>query len=400
MYTTTTNSDCVAVGRDALFSLDGSDTNAADGSVAVGYFALRLLTSGIGNVAVGAYALDANATSDYNTAVGHQALSAVNGDSTGGNTAVGRLAGASITSGISNTAVGHVALYQDDDGTGSVAVGSHALFTQNIANAVSGNTGVGTEAGYFNETGQNNTYVGSKAGQGASGDSNSNNTGVGKHALYVVEDGNDNVCVGRDSLSALTDANDNVAVGSLAGSTITDGNGNTCVGYNSDTSASDSTNQIVLGADVSGSGDGTLTFGNSTSDTTCTNGATTWSNPSDVRIKKDIETSTVGLSMINDLRPVNFKFKTKGEVDSDFYLYEKDSNESAGFTDKTVLGFVAQEVKSVIDNHAEYKGSELWLEGLELHDKRQRISQTALIPILTKAIQELSAKVKELEDAQ
>jgi len=274
------------------------------------------------------------------------------------------------------------------------------LFQAKGSDADMANTGVGFLSGRYNETGTNNTYLGYQAGAGASGQSNSNNTAVGKHALYVVENGNDNVCVGRDSLIALTDANDNVAVGSLAGSTITDGNGNTCVGYNSDTSASDSTNQIVLGADVSGSGDGTLTFGNSTSDTTCTNGATTWSNPSDVRIKKDIETSTVGLSMINDLRPVNFKFKTKGEVDSDFYLYEKDSNESAGFTDKTVLGFVAQEVKSVIDNHAEYKGSELWLEGLELHDKRQRISQTALIPILTKAIQELSAKVKELEDAQ
>ena len=145
------------------------------------------------------------------------------------------------------------------------------------------------------------------------------------------------------------------------------------------------------------SGNSTFTFGNSATDTTCTDGATSFSAPSDIRIKKDIETSEVGLSFINDLRPVNFKFKTKGELDSDFYLYEKDSTETVGHTDKDVNGFIAQEIKSVIDNHPEYKGNELWKEGNEKESNRQRVSQTALIPILTKAVQELSATVTTLQ---
>ena len=64
-----------------------------------------------------------------------------------------------------------------------------------------------------------------------------------------------------------------------------------------------------------------------------------------------------------------------------------------------VNGFIAQEVKEVIDNHPEYKGDELWKEGLEKQDKRQRLSKEALIPIIVKAIQDLSDKVKALEEA-
>ena len=71
--------------------------------------------------------------------------------------------------------------------------------------------------------------------------------------------------------------------------------------------------------------------------------------------------------------------------------------------DELYHGFIAQEVKAVIDNHAEIKNhDELWKEG---NDGRQRLGPVALIPMLTKALQELSAKndalearIKKLED--
>ena len=60
-------------------------------------------------------------------------------------------------------------------------------------------------------------------------------------------------------------------------------------------------------------------------------------------------------------------------------------------------GFIAQEVKETIDNHPEIKdGFEMWME--DDADGRQRIGEGALVTILTKAVQELSAKVEELED--
>jgi len=59
-------------------------------------------------------------------------------------------------------------------------------------------------------------------------------------------------------------------------------------------------------------------------------------------------------------------------------------------------GFVAQEVKEVIDNNPDIKeGFDMWYE--DEIDGRQRIGEGALVPMLTKAIQELSAKVEVLE---
>ena len=51
----------------------------------------------------------------------------------------------------------------------------------------------------------------------------------------------------------------------------------------------------------------------------------------------------------------------------------------------------------MIDNHPEYKGSEIWKEGNADVSYRQRISKEALIPVLTKAVQELSAQVTTLQ---
>jgi len=64
--------------------------------------------------------------------------------------------------------------------------------------------------------------------------------------------------------------------------------------------------------------------------------------------------------------------------------------------DKTNHGFVAQEVKVAIDNHPELKdGFDMWME--DEADGRQRLGPSALIPVLVKAIQELSARVAALE---
>ena len=65
--------------------------------------------------------------------------------------------------------------------------------------------------------------------------------------------------------------------------------------------------------------------------------------------------------------------------------------------DTTNHGFLAQEVKKVIDNHPELKdGFDMWSQ--DETDGRQRIGQSALIPMLVKSIQELSAEVEELKE--
>ena len=53
-------------------------------------------------------------------------------------------------------------------------------------------------------------------------------------------------------------------------------------------------------------------------------------------------------------------------------------------------------VKEVIDSHSDIKdGFDMWTE--DPTDGRQRVAESALVPILVKAIQELSAKVAALE---
>jgi len=379
-----------------LTALDAITTG--DDNVAIGYGALSALTTGSDNVAIGSFALDATQSADFNTAIGYQAGTAVT--SGGGNVFIGYNAGEDWTEGGDSVLIGYRA-------GANITTGNNIIF-------------IGKNSGDGHDTEGENIGIGMGALGGAIA-GGENNTAIGNNTLDALTTGDYNVAIGHDASTNATTSVNTVAVGRLALRDMTTAGGDS-VGYSigigaygmynvvdngpnigiggfSRASGTSGTNQIVLGYNVAGSGDNTFTFGSGSSDTTVTLGATSFSNPSDERWKKDIETSTCGLSFINDLRPVSFKFKTKGELDSSLYNYEKDSTEVAGFTSDTVLGFIAQEIKTVIDNHSEFKGSELWKEGIEEYDKRQRISKEALIPILVKAVQELSTKVKALEDA-
>ena len=59
------------------------------------------------------------------------------------------------------------------------------------------------------------------------------------------------------------------------------------------------------------------------------------------------------------------------------------------------IGFVAQEVKEVIDRYDLKDGFDMWTE--DEVDGRQRIGEAALMPMMVKAVQELSAEVEELK---
>ena len=101
------------------------------------------------------------------------------------------------------------------------------------------------------------------------------------------------------------------------------------------------------------------------------------------------------MSFINDLRPRTFNYRNKGDIPEEFKGYEENSTEVYK-SEKSQHGFIAQEVKEVIDNHTDI------VDGFKLWDVRetgqQEVAEAALIPMLTKAVQELSAKVEELED--
>lgn len=92
-----------------------------------------------------------------------------------------------------------------------------------------------------------------------------------------------------------------------------------------------------------------------------------FTNSSDERFKKDIENVKYGLKEIEKLRPVSFK-------------YIRDKNEEAQY------GFIAQEVKNILNDLVK-----------EDKDGYLNLSYNGIIPILVKSIQELSERVKNLE---
>jgi len=76
-------------------------------------------------------------------------------------------------------------------------------------------------------------------------------------------------------------------------------------------------------------------------------------------------------------------------------LHDPDSDERV-MNGKYNHGFIAQEVKAVIDNHSDIKdGFGMWSESGS--DNRQRVGEGALMSVMVKAVQELSTKNDSLE---
>ena len=259
--------------------------------------------------------------------------------------------------------------------------------------AIGNNTGKGDSSapnGSLNET----VVIGYGAMAGYQGQNSIGNVAIGYQAAAKCK-GNYNVNIGHQAGEGITSGYFNICIGGrTAGDTITTGYQNIIMGTYADAAAG-SANAIVMGHSVQSAGDSSFTFGTSGNDSNIANGATTITAPSDERYKEDITDATAGLSFIKDLRPVTFKWKKEKDIPDTQKAYVADS-ETRVMNDKTNHGFVAQEVKAVIDNHPEIKdGFDMWMQ--DEADGRQRLGPSALIPILVKAIQELEARVVELE---
>jgi hypothetical protein len=149
-------------------------------------------------------------------------------------------------------------------------------------------------------------------------------------------------------------------------------------GYTSDvlqaiTTQGSSTACTIFGAYYSGGaafafrvrGDGTIYAQN-----------TTVQSASDARFKENIVDATDGLNVVSALRPVRFDLK-----------------EGHGVSAKqNQLGFIAQEVKDIFPDAVD-----VWKESDDPESPYLSLGSSALIPVLVKAIQELSAKNDALE---
>jgi cytoskeletal protein CcmA (bactofilin family) len=397
----TTAANNTAVGMGSL----GANTTGAN-SVAVGFEALSSNTTQTRNVAVGYHALE-ECTADDNTAVGTQALQ----DNTTGyyNVALGYLAAGAITTGNSNTAIGSFALDAATTASNNTAVGTAALGANTTG---SENTAVGQGALDANTTASGNTAFGSDSL--TANTTGASNTGLGKNALEANTTASNNTAIGHGSLVANTTGAYNTALGSSAGYGITTGDGNTVLGglaahdtvslttgtnntvlgMQARTSIANADNQIVIGYNFTGNGDNKVNLGSSGGYVwnafTANN---TWTQVSDERTKKNIESDDLGLNFINELRPVIFNWRHSTEIDPEFIEETVNIGRGEKDTETLIHGLIAQEVKAAMDSvgNTTFNG---WEEGQD----GQAVSREMFITPLIKAVQELSIKVDDLTE--
>jgi len=197
--------------------------------------------------------------------------------------------------------------------------------------------------------------------------------GIGKNALSGAT-GINNTAVGKSALQSITTGDANVAVGNGA-LIICTGNDNTAIGRNSGFSNTTGTNNVFIGhisAGSSATASGEINLGNA-ANTILRCAVTSITSLSDARDKSNIEDSTYGLEVINSLRPVTFDWDTRDGV-------------KKGVKD---LGFIAQELQSVDNEHL----------GLVYNENPEKLeaSYGRLIPVLVKAIQDLSKEIEILK---
>jgi len=261
------------------------------------------------------------------------------------NTFIGKNAGDAFTTGVQNTAVGQGSLASTTNAFGFVAIGQGAL--------------------------------------GSSTSSNSYNTAVGTGALGVASGGN-NIAMGAFAAAGglgggISSGTNNTVLGTFAANDFNyTGTNNTMIGYDAEGTAAGANNEFTLG---------------NSSIATLRCQQTSITALSDQRDKTDIETLPYGLDFVNSLKPKKFvwdhRAETRTEADEQGNLIQKEVYSSN--KGKKDIGFIAQELQTVDDDYLNLV--------YDTNPEKLEATYGRLIPVLVKAIQDLSAKVTALENA-
>jgi hypothetical protein len=271
------------------------------------------------------------------------------------NIAIGTTALYANTTSSNNIAIGHQSMQNSVGKLQSVAIGTQALQAGASSSVAVGDTAAATSTVAI-------VAVGNKALQSSTGTSN---TAVGNSAGINVTTGIDNTLIGAGAGATNTITGvGNTCLGSASGGFVDTGDNNTCIGYQAQVSGSGASDEFILGnANVA----------------VLSCAQTTITSLSDVRDKKEVEELPVGLDFVQKLKPVKFVWDDRNED---------------GKHDIKDFGFIAQDLKST----QEEEGVADYLKLVyEANPDKLQASYGKLIPILVKAIQELSEEVKQLK---
>ena len=449
-----------AVGYQALTAQTG--TTGTVGNTAVGYQAAAALTSATSTTAIGYKAGGTGImTGSDNTLIGRAAgYALVGGDS---NTIVGFEAGLATTAGTNMTIIGRRAGYAnlESGAAGTVALGYESCYsltsgakntglgyrTLKSTDSGSNNAAVGHRAGHAISNGGNNVCIGVEAGgHDVNLTTGDYNTVIGSLAdvstadaqneivigYNVTGQGSNTAVIGNDSLSAFYVSSDagatihggrlalglartdptsflDVIGGGAAGPTVLidntqapnrlaelridgdngSGDGGAMVSLYRDSGLKWSyytRNNTIVGSAFSfalldaGNDDGVY----------INQGGSGWTDASDERLKTSFVPIENAVDKLNTLQAINFKWK-----------YGSEERQT-----KNNIGLLAQEVYEVFPEAVDYHDPDDFklidhptIEGTKQAQSAWGIDKSKLIPVLVKAVQELSEKVKALEDA-
>jgi hypothetical protein len=229
--------------------------------------------------------------------------------------------------------------------------------------------------------------IGRSAGLSMTANVNGGCIAIGESALSNGLDAGNNLAIGAFALEAAngTTGVSNVAIGSAAGKSITSGNNNTIVGNGAGFSViplTTGSNNTIIGYQSYPAGvnaNNSVTLGNA-SIATLRCAVTSITSLSDARDKKDITDLRAGLDFVNALRPVEFVW---------------DDRNQEGKHDIADFGFIAQDLKA---SQEDADMADVLKLIYDENPEKLEASYGKLIPILVKAIQELTAKVELLEN--
>jgi hypothetical protein len=204
---------------------------------------------------------------------------------------------------------------------------------------------------------------------------------VGTFALDSLTSGARNLAVGYNAGTGITTGTDNCLVGWGAGDALaTAASNNTIIGAEAEASSTGGTDQIVIGKAAVGQGTNTVVLGKSSitavyaaRNASASVEASAFNVGSDRKLKKNIrDTALQGIDLIDKMQVRDFEWKDN---------------------DVTVNGgLIAQELEAIYPD-AVGKRNDDGDDG----DTTMTISRESIVPLLIKAVQELSEKVKELE---
>ena len=344
-----------SMGRTAIGINALSSATTAVGVVAVGVNSQYSNTTGDYNTSLGTYSLQTGTTAYENVAVGYNAM--FSATTAYRNTGVGMSVFSALTSGYSNCSVGYNSQISTTTGYQNVSVGSNSMYANTTGYA---NIGIGNGALYDNTTAYTNCAVGSSAlRHNASGNANA---ALGDNALRYKQDGTNNTSYSN------------------------------CSGLGSGSRVSGS-NQVQLGDSAT---------------TTYAYGAV--QDRSDARDKADITESDLGLDFILRLKPRKYRVDYREDYFEE-ELRDKDGGDKDGGgvvarkplpkdgskkRNRFHYGLVAQEVKDSMDalgvDFAGYQDHSV-NGGCDV----KSLGYTEFIAPLIKAVQELAARVVDLE---